>query len=233
MYRIDSRGATIDGRFTEGNPTSGTPATVVNAQWMNAVQDEIVNVIAGAELDLDKNNSAQLLAAISKLATAQVRALYPVGSIYINASDSRNPAQYLGFGTWTAIAGRTIFGFSASEPEFDSAGETGGSKSHNHGGSAGSTTLTAEQMPSHDHAYRDRYYAESSGSLVSATYKENMPSGYNANLGSSDTDFDNNQFMYIDETTGDAGGGQAHAHSISSESNLPPYFTAFIWRRTA
>lgn len=233
MYRIDSRGATIDGRFTEGNPTSGTPATVVNAQWMNAVQDEIVNVIAGAGIDLDKGNSSQLLAAISALATAQVRALYPVGSIYINASDARNPAQIFGFGTWVAIAGRAIFGFSSSEPEFDSAGETGGSKTHSHGGSTGSTTLTSDQMPSHGHAYRDRYYAESSGSLVSATYKESMPPGYNANLGSSDTDFDNNQFMYIDQTTGGAGGGQGHDHSVSSSSNLPPYFTAFIWRRTA
>jgi hypothetical protein len=222
MYRIDSRGATIDGRFTEGNPTSGTPATVVNAQWMNAVQDEIVNVIAGAELTLDKNNNAQLLAAISALATAQVRAIYPVGSIYINASDSRNPAQYLGFGTWTAIAGRAIFGFSSSDPEFDSAGETGGSKSHNHGGSTGDTALSVEQMPSHDHSYRDRYYAEASGSLVSATYKEFMPPGYNAGLGSSDTDFDNNQFMYIDETTGYSGGGQSHDRSVSIESNLPP-----------
>jgi hypothetical protein len=36
--------------------------------------------------------------------------LYPVGSIYINATSSTNPATLLGFGTWTAFgAGRVMF----------------------------------------------------------------------------------------------------------------------------
>lgn len=33
---------------------------------------------------------------------------YPVGSIYINASDGTNPSILLGFGTWEKINGRTL-----------------------------------------------------------------------------------------------------------------------------
>lgn len=211
MYRIDSRGATGDGRFTEGNPTTGTPATVVNAPWMNAVQDEIVNVIEGAGLGLEKTDSTQLLAAINALATVQIRALYPVGSVYINASDNRNPSLIFGFGTWVAIAGRAIFGFSASESEFDAAGETGGSKTHNHGGVTGGTAITIEQMPNHNH--------QSSAGVTAA--------------GSLTGVFDGNANASGFITSGSTGGGLPHDHSISTVSNLPPYFTAFVWRRTA
>jgi hypothetical protein len=69
---------------------------------------------------------------------AALNALYPVGSIYINATSSTNPGTSLGFGTWTAFgAGRVPVGFNASDPLFDSAEETGGSKdavvvSHTH-----------------------------------------------------------------------------------------------------
>jgi hypothetical protein len=95
---------------------------------------------------------------------------------------------------------------------------TGSAGAHSHGGTSGGTALTPDQIPSHDHTYRDRYYAENGGSLISATYKEAMPNSYNAGLGSSDTDFDNNQFMYIDKTTGATGGGQAHSHTIQTEA---------------
>lgn len=54
---------------------------------------------------------------------------YPVGSIYINATDATNPVTLLGFGTWVAFgAGRVPVGIDSSQVEFDTAGETGGSK---------------------------------------------------------------------------------------------------------
>lgn len=233
MYRIDSAGATVDGRFSEGNPTTGTPATVVDASWMNTVQDELVNVVQAASLVLNKSDNDQLLEAINKLAGMQVQALYPVGSIYMNASDTRNPATIFGFGTWVQISGRFIVGQDSGDTDFDAAGETGGSKTHNHGGNTGGTTLTTAQIPSHDHDYRDRYYAENLGSLTSATNKEAMPASYNAGLGAANTDFDATGFMYIDKQTGARGGGEAHNHTIGSSSNVPPYFVAYIWRRTA
>jgi hypothetical protein len=69
--------------------------------------------------------------------------IYPVGSIYMNASDSTNPATLLGFGTWVAFgAGRVPVGIDSTQTEFDTAEETGGAKTH---------TLTISEMPSHNH----------------------------------------------------------------------------------
>jgi hypothetical protein len=60
---------------------------------------------------------------------AALQGLYPVGSVYMNATNSTNPATLLGFGTWVAFgAGRVPVGFNAADPLFDSAEETGGSK---------------------------------------------------------------------------------------------------------
>lgn len=70
---------------------------------------------------------------------------YPVGSIYINASVSTNPATLLGFGTWSAFgAGRTLVGIDSGDTDFDTVGETGGAKTH---------TLTTAEMPVHSHSY--------------------------------------------------------------------------------
>jgi hypothetical protein len=42
---------------------------------------------------------------------ANWRAVYPVGSIYINASDSRNPSEIIGFGGWESFGqGRVLVG---------------------------------------------------------------------------------------------------------------------------
>ena len=67
MHRIDCPTATPDNRFTEGDPTIPVAATTVTADWLNAVQEELAAVIAGAELSLDKTNNAQLLQALHKI----------------------------------------------------------------------------------------------------------------------------------------------------------------------
>ena len=64
MFRIDSEGATLDNKFTEGDPSLGVPATVVSADWLNAVQEEISNVVETNGLVLNKANSGQLQAAL-------------------------------------------------------------------------------------------------------------------------------------------------------------------------
>ena len=65
------------------------------------------------------------------LAASVLGAVYPVGSVYINATSSTNPATLLGFGTWAAFgAGRVPVGIDASDSDFDTAEETGGAKTH-------------------------------------------------------------------------------------------------------
>jgi hypothetical protein len=69
--------------------------------------------------------------------------IYPVGSIYINAAVTTNPATLLGFGTWVAFgSGRMMVGYNAADSDFDALQETGGAKTH---------TLTIAELPSHTH----------------------------------------------------------------------------------
>lgn len=53
---------------------------------------------------------------------------YPVGAVFLSIVNT-DPAQLLGYGTWTQIAGgRALFGQTDSDPDFDTAEETGGAK---------------------------------------------------------------------------------------------------------
>lgn len=80
MHRIDTPGATPDNRFTEGDPTIPTAATEVSAEWLNAVQEEVAAVIAGAGIALDKADNGQLLEAITALITASIPGAPPVAT---------------------------------------------------------------------------------------------------------------------------------------------------------
>jgi len=66
MHRIDTSG-NVDNRFHPGNPATGQQATLVDQDWLNAVQEEIVNVILAANLDLEKGTNDQLADAIVAL----------------------------------------------------------------------------------------------------------------------------------------------------------------------
>lgn len=73
MHRIDGAGATVTGQWTEGDPGTGTPATELTADWMNAIQNEVENVIVtGAGIPLNKASNSQLLAAIQSILAATI-----------------------------------------------------------------------------------------------------------------------------------------------------------------
>ena len=96
-------------------------------------------------LDVDDSNDLvlNLTGGDKGLRLHMLETVYPVGSIYVNAAVTTNPATLLGFGTWAAFgAGKVIIGIDASDTDFDTAEETGGSKTH---------TLTVAQIPAHTH----------------------------------------------------------------------------------
>ncbi|SOE82101.1 hypothetical protein SAMN05446927_5412 [Caballeronia arationis] len=82
MYQIDSSGsvttqptpaaAGTPGFFTNGNPATGVAATILDADWFNAVQSELVNVLAAAGLTPTKGTNNQLLAAINTLFASSI-----------------------------------------------------------------------------------------------------------------------------------------------------------------
>lgn len=106
MYRIDTANnvavlpakkpsAEAQGYFNN-NPGAGS-GTVVSGDWLNTVQEEIVGVIAGASIALNRNSNGQLLAAIQAL----VAGVMPTGS-RIGFTGQTAPAG------WVMGSGRTI-----------------------------------------------------------------------------------------------------------------------------
>ena len=92
---------------------------------------------------MSTNGSGQVSFTTLTGVTATIANAYPVGSIYMNATNATNPGTLLGFGTWAAFGeGRVLIGIDSSDTDFDTAEETGGSKTH---------TLTEAQLPSHRH----------------------------------------------------------------------------------
>ena len=146
-------------------------------------------------------------------------AVYPVGSIYINATNSTNPSSLLGFGTWVAFgAGRVPIGIDSSDTDFDTAEETGGSKTH---------TLSESEMPAHRHfLFREVSVGNigDTGSTLSAAhhYTNAGEERYRIRKSSS-----TNQFLEPDVTiSGQTGSGSAH-------NNVQPYIVVYMWKRTA
>lgn len=138
--------------------------------------------------------------------------VYPVGSIYMNASNSTNPATLLGFGTWVALgASRMLVGFDASNPLFNTVGNTGGSAD----ATLVSHTHTANVTdPGHNHSYTKL-------SLISGT-----SSGPDANWWTASTQNTGSAVTGISVSNSNTG-------SPATNANLPPYLVVFMWTRTA
>jgi hypothetical protein len=167
--------------------------------------DGLVNAVPIAN---GGTGASSVAAAVSNLSAS----IYPVGSIYINAGVTTNPATLLGFGTWTAFgAGRVLVGLNAADSAFDTLQETGGSKdaivvSHTH-----TATVTD---PGHTHT--------ADGVLQ----LRGVGGGFDWGAGTSDTRTTNSNTTGItvaNSTTGSSG----------TNANLQPYITVCMWLRTA
>lgn len=140
--------------------------------------------------------------------------IYPVGSVYMNASVSTNPATLFGFGTWVSLgAGRVLMGDGGGY----SAGSTGGSAdaivvSHTH-----TATVTD---PGHKHQFYINSNGSGAGESTTAGYRGLSSAGVNL---SPDTSSVATGISVANSTTGSSGTG----------ANLPPYLVVYMWQRTA
>lgn len=66
MHRIDGPGATVDNKFTEGDPVGGVQATIVTNDWLNDIQENIMAVLVAAGVTPTKGRAADLFDAITK-----------------------------------------------------------------------------------------------------------------------------------------------------------------------
>jgi len=220
---------------TKDNLSSGNPLKIVKGTEIDTEFNNIATAIA-TKADLASptltgtptlptgtiattqsagNNTTAV--ATTAFVQAAIATLYPVGSIYINATSSTNPATLLGFGTWTAFgAGRVMVGFDSGNSLFDTAEETGGSAdaitvSHTH-------TATSTDS-GHTHTY--------SGNVNQTTFLYSAGGG-NPGLGqpekaSSTTNSSTANISTTISTTGSSG----------TNANYQPYITVYMWKRTA
>ena len=115
-YKISNK-TNIDAINTSIN-TINNNITKTN-ELITTTKSELTELISTSILEHDKNVT------------------YAVGKPYISFTDSRNPSEILGFGTWEQVKGRTIFGV-GDETEFNTVKKTGGSKTQ---------TLSIAQLP--------------------------------------------------------------------------------------
>lgn len=66
MHRIDTVGAQAN-QFVDKDPVNGVPGTIVDAAWLNALQEEISYVVEQSSIALEKGTNTQLRQAIQAL----------------------------------------------------------------------------------------------------------------------------------------------------------------------
>jgi hypothetical protein len=227
--------------------SSGDPLKIVKGTEINTEFNNIATAVA-TKADLISptftgtpaaptasagDNSTQIATtayADAAIAAAK-QALYPVGSIYINAGVTTNPATLLGFGTWTAFgAGRVMVGLDGSDALFDALEETGGSKdatlvSHSHTGTTSSAGAASGSTSGGNGTGDFGIYNAATGAFSLSGSAPNRPQG-TGGTGSSTTatlSIPDHNHSFTTSTQG----------SSATNANLQPYITVAMWKRTA
>lgn len=197
-------------------------------------------------VEQSKQSMADVREKLAQLNSDLLEKVYPVGSIYVSVNNT-NPGNIFG-GTWERFAeGQTIFGFKESDIDF-SRGKSGGEKEH---------ILTVSEMPYHAHKVNSHTHAvpnhthkiASSGAHRHGVYIKQNASGTS---GGRNVVWPEDGHNDIWESATPSAGGHTHTVNSSggcstsdsapntdaigngkSHNNMPPYITAFIWKRVA
>lgn len=138
----------------------------------NIFNERFAQIVAQLNGNIDENNLSNEGISKEKLKAEVYESMYPIGSMYVNFTDSTNPATLLGFGTWTAVAGRVVVGYDATQTEFNAAEKTGGHKlmqAHSHIQKVGSAVagsgylMTPQVYYGNNNAYDTQGYTAEAG----------------------------------------------------------------------
>ena len=174
--------------------------------------------------------------------------IYPVGSIYLSVN-SANPSTLFG-GTWEAWGtGKVPVGIDTSDTDFNTVEKTGGAKT---------VTLTSAQsgVPAHSHGLNSHTHsipALSGTAAENGNHRHSVPAKHDAGTstkgyyaqgtgnyaGGGETDYDGKHTHSVTttaSTTGQATGSTANntaANASQAHTNVQPYITCYMWKRTA
>lgn len=169
---------------------------------------------------------SQINSIVADAGNAVLQKAFPVGSVYTSTTAITDPsdAALLGFGTWVRLKGKFLVGVDEADTSFDGLGETGGAKVHTHTNnlSVDGHVLSITEMPTHTISTTIPKGERGSGGAASGETlrADNLVTNGNKVVESSPI-----------------GSSQAHSHNlsggVSTASSLPPYYSAYMWRRTA
>lgn len=193
-------------------PSTATPITAAQLNRMEKGIEDCSGQGNANELAIAANAEAiQTLESGIQLGSISITQLllmaHPIGSIY-SSTAATSPADLFG-GTWERIKGAFIWGIEDGEQ----AGITGGEATH---------TLTETELPEIDGEFATAVVGQHTNKGVKGhAYGTNF--GTFTSGGITGTDITNQtQYGYGYKF----GGGQPH-------NNMPPYYGAYVWRRTA
>lgn len=215
------KGTEIDTEFNNIATAVSTKADLASPTFTGTVTIPTLALTNDLAIVDGGTGASTAAGAAANLATEFGKLLYPVGSIYINATNSTNPGTLLGFGTWTAFgAGRVPVGFDSSNSLFDTAEETGGSAdaivvSHTH-----STTVTD---PGHFHTRNTSGNAERVYDDTGTGYQDTNAGSLSSLQVFTNTGTNTTGITVSNGTTGSSG----------TNANYQPYITVYMWKRTA
>ncbi|HIC6132225.1 TPA: hypothetical protein ACW5IS_002690, partial [Salmonella enterica subsp. enterica serovar Minnesota] len=105
MHRIDTKTAQKDkfgagkNGFTRGNPQTGTPATDLDDDYFDMLQEELCGVVEASGASLEKGRNDQLLAALRALLLSRKN---PFGDIKSDGT-VKTALENLGLGEGSAL----------------------------------------------------------------------------------------------------------------------------------
>lgn len=143
---------------------------------------------------------------------------FPVGSVFI-ATVSTNPATLLGYGTWASFgAGKVLIGLDSGDADFDTAEETGGTKTK---------TIAASNLPELAVTITDSGHTHLTQRYPTAT---GGSSGFTNDTSMSGTLADNTLPTKSGTTGITATANTAGANTALSI--VQPYIVVYMWERT-
>ena len=234
--RLDNKQST---EFLQtSNILQNTGQSTTDTMSQKAITDALNNVSAGLD------------------ASEIINLIYPIGSIYISTVNT-NPGTLFGIGTWERYGnGKALVGVDESDSNFNSVEKSGGSSnitlttdqipSHTHT-FKGKSVRTGNQSASHNHGFSTgqaeaisglNYYSAAGGGVwytsvvggsggTSGPISGNqIPGGNHRHSGTTgNQSASHTHTVTASGTNSSTGGGKSH-------SNLQPYITCYIWKRT-